>query len=173
VRRLFVGLAGATALVGCGHTSDSGNRFASCKIVAHDLRICGEGGGNERPHIDVRTDESWREVAGPAAGKRHGAWQGYWRSVSESPDGKTLLATWSAECEVPTAYFVVVEADSVQTVAGNVESIGLGWTRDGRARVKLLAPACGYGAHRPGVYLFDPNGGRPEFVRRLKAAEGG
>ena len=64
---------------------------------------------------------------------------GFWipDDVSRSPDGRTLLAQWSGECESQTAYFVSIADGKVRGIFGASDSTGHGWTKDGRARVRL------------------------------------
>jgi hypothetical protein len=138
-----------------------------CKAVGSDYRICGLPRGQPvqaRPHIDRRDGDRWREIAGPRGKKVEGPWHGQWRSLHVAPDGETLLATWPGECEVPTAYFLPAAGGQFRPVAGNVMSIGLGWSNDGQAKVELLGAGCGYGAKKPGVYLVDPQTGNRKFV---------
>jgi hypothetical protein len=91
---------------------------------------------------------------------------GYWAGAWLSPDGKTLLAQWSAECEIPIAFFVDATTGEKRPVTGErewadaPESVALGWSPDGRARVRLLKGYCGGSKHPPGVYLIDPNTGK-------------
>jgi hypothetical protein len=77
---------------------------------------------------------------------------GHWENAFDEPRGDRILATWSAECEVPTA-FVVKPDRSMHPVRGD-ESIAFGWAPDGRAVVAFLEPACGSGSE-PGTYLVD------------------
>jgi hypothetical protein len=58
----------------------------------------------------------------------------------------------------------LVASAQFRPVAGNVMSIGLGWSNDGQAKVELLGAGCGYGAKKPGVYLVDPQTGNRKFV---------
>jgi hypothetical protein len=82
---------------------------------------------------------------------------GHWRNARLSPDGKTLLAQWSGECEAQIAYFIPAEGGEARPVTGRSEwSEALGWTDDGVARVRLANGACGTTMHKPGVYLIDP-----------------
>jgi hypothetical protein len=103
---------------------------------------------------------------------------GHWRRAFLSPDRTMLLAQWSAECEVPRAFFVPAAGGTPHVVSGERDwtkapnSVALGWSSDGRAKVELLQQACGIGAHRPGVYLIDPSSGRAEFVRGLLRRKG-
>jgi hypothetical protein len=85
---------------------------------------------------------------------------GHWRWARFSPDGTWVLAQWSGECEIPTAFMVRSDARVPLPVTGEwglrhaPESIALGWTADGNAVIDLPAGSCGSGARRPGVYLF-------------------
>ena len=89
---------------------------------------------------------------------------GHWRNAFTSPDGRRLLLTWSAECEVPTAFFAPASGGRPIPVTGEAnwtkapESVALGWTRDGRALVYLGRGLCATGARRPGVYAFHDGG---------------
>jgi hypothetical protein len=160
--RLVVLALALVAVTGCGQDEQgSVEAGESCKVVAADYRICGVPTGQRptaRSHIDGRDGDGWREVAGPPEPR------GRWRSLHVSPDGRTLLATWSGECEVPTAYFLSAQGGQARPVADKIESVGLGWSHTGEARVELLAGACGHGAKKPGVYLIDPGSGSRKFV---------
>ncbi len=90
---------------------------------------------------------------------------GHWAWAALSPDGTTILAQWSAECEVPIAFLVEAAGGKPLSVTGeddwakSPESIALGWTVDGRAIVFLpKGPACGTGAASPGIYLYSRAG---------------
>jgi hypothetical protein len=90
---------------------------------------------------------------------------GHWTWAAISPDGSSLLAQWTAECEVPVAFFVSLESGSPSVVTGgrdwadSPESFALGWTTDGKAIVFLPeGPSCGTGAKRAGVYIYDDEG---------------
>jgi hypothetical protein len=131
------------------------------------FRLCGQPVGEpihrRASTIQRRTPDGWAVVAEApprtiADGIPHGHWAGAWLA----PNGKRLLAQWSAECEIPIAFFVDVETGALEPVTGEKdwtaapESIALGWSADGRGRVRLPKGACGTGAPRPGVYLIDP-----------------
>jgi hypothetical protein len=86
---------------------------------------------------------------------------GHWRFATSSPRYSDLiLAQWSGECEVPTAFFVELDEHDVVPVTGEEdlgaapESLALGWTSIGRAVVFLPHGACGGSGDPPGVYLF-------------------
>jgi hypothetical protein len=82
---------------------------------------------------------------------------GHWAGVRLSPDGRTLLAQWSAECETPQAFLVSRRTGSVRRFGGAADdSIALGWTSDGRALVHFPTGVCGGTYHGgPGVYAVD------------------
>ena len=71
-----------------------------------------------------------------------GAKVGHWAGAYRSPDGKALLAQWSAECEVPIAFFVRGRDGAPKPVVGKSlrdapMSVADGWTQDGRAIVEF------------------------------------
>lgn len=85
---------------------------------------------------------------------------GHWARGFRSPDGRTVLLQWSAECEVPIAFFL--RAGRLQAVSGErdwtkaPDSVALGWLRDGRAAVQLPRLGCGGSGGRAGIYAVDP-----------------
>ena len=87
---------------------------------------------------------------------------GHWVSAQLSPDGRTVLAQWSAECEVPIAFLIPVAGGKPRPVAGTLrrppESVGLGWSPDGLAVVFFPNGACGTGYGGPGIYLVSTDG---------------
>jgi hypothetical protein len=86
---------------------------------------------------------------------------GHWVTAYISPDRKTLLAQWSAECEVPIAFFVAARGGVPRALSdGNQESIAHGWTGDGRAIVDFPSGPCSGTAERPGLYLVSLDGTR-------------
>ncbi len=158
----------AIALTGCGagqkpgtHAVQTGKAQAPhaarlrCTSVSLGFRACTAFGlSDERSRIQRRHGASWEIVAGPADG-RHG----WWRRIVASPDRKTLLAQWSGECEIQSSYLVSTETGKARPIFRGRESTAAGWSRDGRARVRL--PASLYGADKKirfqaGIYLVDP-----------------
>ena len=100
----------------------------------------------------------WLERIKPAEGL------GRWQSAQLSPDGKTLLAQWTAECEIPVAFFVPLATRKPRPVAPvRYETVAVAWNADGRAGVFFNGGACGAGLERPGLYLVSLDGER-EFV---------
>jgi len=161
-------------------------RFVQPEVISKDCRI--RDGFRLCPNVWSSWEHStiqrrvstgkWKVVTGPLQYRSKDA-HGFWRYVLASPDKKMLLAQWSGECESPNAFFVPAKGGTPRAVSGErhwwtaPESSAMGWAKDGRAKVRLYAGACGIGAHTPGVYLIDPDSGRAEFVRRLSRAEGG
>jgi hypothetical protein len=99
---------------------------------------------------------------------------GGWTGGYVSRDGDTLLMQWSAECEVPFAFFVPTRGGiprlvtGERTMAGAPQSTADGWTSDGSAVVELPQSACGDGVSVPGIYFIAPSGQRT-LVQRLPA----
>lgn len=91
---------------------------------------------------------------------------GHWVSVKRSPDGRTLLLQWSAECESPVAYFADANGRRLRPVARDAatESVALGWAGDGRAVVSFPRGGCGGSHPQPGTYLVDPASRRATLV---------
>lgn len=123
-----------------------------------------------RPIDDARAkrlhiaDDAAIELPTPPGRIVYGQPSGHWRFALLSPDGNRILAQWSGECEVPTAYIVFLQGGSPVPITGAAtplhtpESLVLGWTRGDRALVTLPQGACGSGADTPGVYAFDAPG---------------
>ena len=121
------------------------------------LLLAGCGGGDSATRTIIRAAEPVHPSHKPA-----GAKVGHWERAYPSPDGKTLLAQWSAECEVPIAFLIPVAGGKPRSVAGMLrqppESVGLGWSPDGLAVVFFPNRACGTGYGGPGIYLVSTDG---------------
>jgi len=101
------------------------------------------------------------EVVGATPASRYmGHPEGHWRWAIRSPTGAMTLAQWSGECEVPTAFLwdgddaPGIPITGEQDLARAPESLGLGWTLDGRAIALMGEGLCSEGTRPPGVYLF-------------------
>jgi hypothetical protein len=94
--------------------------------------------------------------------------RGSWIWAAASPDGKTILAQWSGECEVPQAFLLDADGGSPRAIAPmDATSTALGWSTDGRAIVFLpKLPGCG-SDWKPGTYLVSADG--KQRTRVLKA----
>jgi hypothetical protein len=83
--------------------------------------------------------------------------RGHWLWAAASPDGKTILADWTGECEVPQTFMIDVAQGKPRPVTGP-GSEAYGWTTDGRAIVGRRAdPGCSDGS-APGLYLVTSQG---------------
>jgi hypothetical protein len=77
---------------------------------------------------------------------------GRWRWAAVSPDGRTILAQWDADC--PRA-FAIDAGTGARRELGTGET--LGWTTDGRA---IVSGACG----ERGQYLYSLDGSRERWA---------
>lgn len=93
-----------------------------------------------------------------------GAGGGHWRWAVPSPDGRWLLAQWSGECEIPSAWLVALQGgrlhsvDGASTLEDAAMSTGVSWASDGTAVVQFHGEGCGQSSERPGVYRVEPEG---------------
>jgi len=101
-------------------------------------------------------------TAGPA---------GHWSGGFLSPNGRTLLLQWTAECEVPFAVFVAARGGTPRLVFGGERledaqpAIAHGWTLRGEAIVEAM-PTCGdVHGRATALWLVTPSGDE----RRLSA----
>jgi hypothetical protein len=97
---------------------------------------------------------------------------GHWAGVRLSPDGGTLLAQWSAECEVPVAFLVSRRTGSVRGLGGSAdESVVVGWAKDGRALVEFPTGVCG-GTYQGGPGVYAASGRRLRLLLRTAPRAG-
>lgn len=123
------------------------------------VAICGADSGPPA-RIDVADSAGARTLIQSPSGGTPANPRGHWRAALLSPDGNTVLAQWSGECEVPTAFFIDTATAAARPVTGQSDeglgsrpnSIGLTWADDRTALVVLPGGACGLGTQRPGVY---------------------
>jgi hypothetical protein len=105
-------------------------------------------------------------VGSPVRRGPDGRIHGHWVYVKVSSNPHRLLAQWSGECGIPTAFLVerrTVRPFGAKTYAGAPESGALGWLRDGRAVVSFPVGACGGSFRRPGTYVV-ARSGMPRLV---------
>jgi len=148
--------ASLLVLAGCGSTrTRTVTKIEQCNGIAADLAfhyaICGNRFVRDGKTLAIRTPP--------------GAKVGHWTKAYLSPDGKTFLAQWSAECEVPFTFLVPARGGVPRVVTGNADwtkapqSTADGWTEDGRAIVEITRGDCGKPSSR-GLYLVAQDGTR-------------
>ncbi len=166
-RRVGVTVDGATALLVPDEKPPppAPGPFADDCIETHASggTVVARCGSSTPNRIDVASGRGApRTLSGPPPSRPGQPEVGHWRSLSLSPDGSLLLAEWSAECEVPTAFLIDTSTGASRTVTGEAgldwldapTSRAAGWLPEGRAVVALWAGACGTTAEVPGVYTF-------------------
>ena len=87
-----------------------------------------------------------------------------WGDVSLSPDRRTLLAEWAYPCDSAAVLFVPVANGAPRLVTGEESWLqapvahALGWTREGKARVRIYTAWRGHRItpFHPRTFLFDP-----------------
>lgn len=165
------GGAGVTVTPTTTTRAAKGGTTSSCTAVSRGFRACTTFattsaafhriGGGEESRIERRHGSRWSVFLGPDRAPRGGGW---WRRVFADPQGKTLLAQWSGECEVQSTYLISTHVPTLRRVFPSHQATALGWTSDGMARVKLWrstdAPdAPKRGSHRrSGIYLVTAQG---------------
>ena len=146
----------------CGPPGRTGERVCGSEPGVHDVE----------PTITVERDgQAPRRITGSPIGRLGTQWRGYWGGGAElGPDGRTILATFIAECESPTMYFVdLVTGRAYQPQTGGEirESVGMGWSAAGEAIVNFTTGVCGSAADEPGVYRLRPDGSVAGVVTRF------
>jgi hypothetical protein len=156
VIRAGVLVAALLVLAGCGETKTrTVTRVQQCNGIAADLSF----------HYAICGNRFMRDGEALAIGKPAGAKAGHWAKAYLSPDGKTFLAEWSAECEVPYAFLVPVRGGTPHLVTGEADwtkapqSVADGWSEDGRAIVEISRGNCGLASRRD-MYLVARDGTR-------------
>jgi hypothetical protein len=159
-------LAVLVLAVGCGEATHATTQQArahqpakTCERAAPAFRTCFQNGRDLRPTIERMTASGWAVVTGPL---KHADPDAMWRpKIWVSPDADTSLAEWDFPCDSAVAVFVPMRGGSPRVVTGQLDwrkapiSRPLGWTRDGKARVRVFG--------KRGVQLIDPSS-----VRRLR-----
>jgi hypothetical protein len=156
------------ALTGCGSSERAATPpkktdvSRSCLPArARGFRTCESVKIPSNPTIERWTGSRWTVVTGPLKPSESSA---MWGGVSRSPDGKTLLADWMYPCDSAAVVFVPVDTGEPRLVTGEKDwrrapvAHALGWTRGGKARVRIYRSWRG---HRitpthPRTFLFDP-----------------
>ncbi len=172
---LFV-LVGVGVLSGCGggdppvaaETTPRTRPLADCAPIEPGRNdrflLCRGRGPSARGSFSLR-GRGRIPVAYPYEGPA-----GHWSGGFLSPDGRTLLAQWTAECEVPFAFFVPSRGGTPRFAMGErrVEdarpSIAHGWTRNGEAIIEVIS-GCGSAAATE-IWLVSPKTGEQRSLRR-------
>jgi hypothetical protein len=149
-------VASLLVLSGCGSTTTRRvTRIQQCNGITADLSF----------HYAICGSRFVRDGKTLAIGKPSGAKIGHWAKAYLSPDGKTFLAQWSAECEVPFTFLVPARGGLPRVVTGEADwvkapqSTADGWTEDGRAIVEVTRGDCGKPSSG-GLYLVAQDGTR-------------
>lgn len=155
-------------LAGCGgsrpveHRAHAGSA-GDCTAAAPGFRTC-FGLGRKPATIERRHGSGWSLLTGPLQPTDPTSQWG--PKVWPSPDRQTLLAEWTFPCDSAVAVFVSLNGGKARVVTGQKDwrkapiSYPLGWTRGGKARVRM-------GGTGP-IRLIDPRA-----VERTRARFGG
>jgi hypothetical protein len=147
--------------------------YRACTVFAQTSAAFHRLGAGEVSRIERRDGSGWHVVLTPRSAPFPG--HVWWPRVLRDPRGKTLLAQWSGECEVPSTYLITTGPLTLLPVFRSHPATAVGWTSEGLARVKLLAPVYASKtriARRPGIYLVSPKGHVVRLEKRLPAGRG-
>ncbi|HJW66284.1 MAG TPA: hypothetical protein VJ419_00750 [Gaiellaceae bacterium] len=139
-----------TCAEGVNCASDRFQPFRNCTHASRGFRACTTyRERSKETGIYRRARDGWRKFAGAARSV------GWWRRVIAEPSRTVLLGQWSGECETQTTY--IVERGRARAIFAGSESYAVGWSTDGRARVRVPMEAPDpRGDVRAGIYLVDP-----------------
>jgi hypothetical protein len=136
-------------------------RSCSAIVNSPEYRTCFTAAVDAKPTIERRTRSGWRVVAGSMRPHEPSAqWYGGWLSR----DGQTLLVDWQFPCDYSVAVFVRASGGEPGLVTGETDwrkapiARSLGWTRGGKARVRLYTSWKRWHIEprRPRIFAFDP-----------------
>jgi hypothetical protein len=151
--------------------AESGACRASGRLQAGPLSLCTlDAGGDYTTEfvVDAHGGPQRLTVSPPPPYGRTGG--GHWEWAAVSPNRKTIVATWSGECESPSAYLIPAAGGhprSATTGLGpSIDTVALGWTTDGRAIVWMPKNGCGTSTV-PGIYFVTPDG-RPTLAAAMR-----
>jgi hypothetical protein len=146
--------------------------------------LCGARSGDQLlgDRVVVRRGSGWSTLISKPPVRAGDQPVGHWEWAAPSPDGRWVLAGWSAECEVQTALLVSVADGSVRAVTGETgtawrtapESGGLGWTDDGFTLAVFGGESgCGAPTTVPrGVYRVSPEDESRRLLVPLAPSQG-
>jgi hypothetical protein len=129
--------------------------------IVRAFRTCESRKIPSNPTIERWTGARWKVVTGPMKPSESSA---QWGEVTRSPDGKTLLAEWQYPCDSAAVVFIPIDHGPPRIVTGEQDwrkapiAHALGWTRSGKARVRIYTSWRGrrITPFRPRTFLFDP-----------------
>jgi hypothetical protein len=163
---------------------DRGDCQTAGEAGAERLQLCFKPNADDHGRFFLENGSSERRLAvsppGPTPSAAAAGLVGHWAWAALSPNGKTILAQWSAECEVPIAFLVDIRVGSPRPITGEEDwakapvSVALGWTTDGRA-IALLAegPGLWKRSERVGpLSVPEPRRGSASAPREEDAARG-
>ena len=177
---------------GCGGAGTPGNHVARPGVrqthctgsTSAQTFVCGYPLGSAQSSIWTGPGSDRMKVTGPARVVMVGSPAkvvkgadpvGFWvpNRIFLSPDGRTLLAQWSGECESQSTY-LVPRAGGKPRLVFLSESRALGWSKDGRARVLLAEQGAfdGERGYHQGTYLVDPVTMKRTLVRPVETRHG-
>jgi hypothetical protein len=128
--------------------------YRRCTSVMRGFRACTTypADGMERSTIQRRSESGWKIVVRP----HDVPISGWWRRVIPSRDRTALLGQWSGDCEIQTTY-IIRAGSKPRPVFSQAESFAVGWSPDGKARVRVsVAAPDPRGDVRAGFYRIDP-----------------
>jgi hypothetical protein len=129
---------------------------------------CGGLDGEAPEIVAIESNGVHQRIAGPADPEHPDV--GHWRFGLPSPDGKWVLAQWSGECEVPSAFAVEVSTGRVELLGvEGTESRALGWAPDGRAIVGVSGGPCTNESADDGIDLIDVGSGDRQRIHDFTA----
>ncbi len=174
--------------VGSALPYQGGGALLRRRLLSHDCEffarrgtrrfvVCGMDSGGLDPknqaRIEVRTPAGRRVIArAPGHAYEDPLHAGSWSWAELSPDGRTIVAQWSAACEEPTAFVVSSQGGALRAVTGETdlrrapESVALGWSRRGELVVDLGRGGCKNGTTPPGIYRVDPRSLKRSLILR-------
>jgi hypothetical protein len=147
-----------TCAEGVNCAADRFRPFRKCTHASGGFRACTAfSGRGERSRIEGKRGSRWvvlfDEMTAPKGG------DGWWRRVIASPDRRTLLGQWSGECEIQLTYVVTLTDRTIRPILEGLPSTAVGWSADGRARVRLPSESWATKARRivkAGIYRVNP-----------------
>jgi hypothetical protein len=147
------------------------------------VATCGTVNGNQLlgDRLIVRRNGRWGALIEQPPAPDGVQVNGHWTWATTSPDGRSVLAQWSGECEIPTAFVISITGRMLRALTGETgagwtnapPSTALGWSADGRALATFGGESgCGPTTTiRRGVYAVSPADGSRHLILPLTAPQ--